>query len=76
MRAQLHLRQILGWTNAHTLNRPEVHIARAGEKFDASGRLTDEATRENIAALLQALDAWTRRLRGEAPAAPALARAA
>jgi chromate reductase len=76
VRAQLHLRQILGWINAHPLNRPEVHIARAGEKFDAAGRLTDEATRENIAALLQALDAWTRRLRGEVPAPLALPRAA
>jgi chromate reductase, NAD(P)H dehydrogenase (quinone) len=76
VRAQLHLRQILAWTNAHPLNRPEVHIARAGEKFDAAGRLTDEATRESIAALLQALAAWTLRLRGEAPAPVALPRAA
>ena len=40
-------------------------IGRAGEKFDAEGRLTDEESRRHIAKLLEALAAWTRRLRGE-----------
>jgi chromate reductase, NAD(P)H dehydrogenase (quinone) len=63
-RAQYHLRQILVHSNFLTLPKPEVYIIRAREKFDAEGTLTDPATREHLAALLVALVAWTRRLRG------------
>ena len=35
------------------------------DRLDAEGNLTDEATREQVAAQLVALAAWTRRLRGE-----------
>ena len=38
---------------------------RSWEKFDAEGKLTDEQARQEIRALLAALAAWTRRLRGE-----------
>ncbi len=62
-RAQYHLRQVLHAVDAHTLNLPEVMVARSWEKFDAEGRLTDEVTREQVRALLQALVAWSRRLR-------------
>lgn len=64
IRAQLHLRQIATVTNMHTLNRPAVMVQRAWEKFDADGNLTDEAVRHELRALLEALAAWTRRLRG------------
>ena len=47
------------------LNRPQVQIIRAWEKFDAEGNLTDEQSRQEIRALLEGLAAWTRRLRGE-----------
>ncbi|MCW5849077.1 MAG: NAD(P)H-dependent oxidoreductase [Anaerolineae bacterium] len=62
MRAQFHLRQILVHSNVLVLNKPEVYIARAREKFDTEGRLMDDATREHIGALVAALVAWTRRL--------------
>ncbi len=65
VRAQLHLRQIIGFNNMLPLNRPEVLVTRAWEKFDVQGNLTDEATREQIRALLVAFTAWTRRLRGD-----------
>lgn len=65
MRAQFHLRQIAVHNDLHVLNKPEVYIARAWEKFDAEGRLNDEPSRQQIAKLLGALAAWTRRLRGE-----------
>ena len=65
VRAQQHLRQIAVGTDLLVLNKPQVHIATAGEKFDATGRLTDEPTREQIRALLAALATWTRRLRGD-----------
>lgn len=61
-RAQYHLRQTFVFLNMHALTRPEVMIARAAERFDAQGRLVDEATRAHIARLLEALVAWTRRL--------------
>ena len=64
VRAQMHLRQVLGHVNMHMLNRPELMVAFASEKFNADGRLTDPQTREQLKALLEALAAWTRRLRG------------
>ena len=63
-RAQYHLRQVAVFTNLLPLNKPEVAVQRASEKFDAQGNLTDEPTRRQVHALLQALAAWTRRLRG------------
>jgi len=65
VRAQLHLRHVAVYTNIHPLNKPEVMITRAWEKFDADGNLTDEASKKAIGDLLVALGAWTRRLRGE-----------
>jgi chromate reductase len=62
VRAQLHLRQILTATNTYVMLKPDLLIARAGEKFDSDGNLTDEPTREQLRALLAALVAWTRRL--------------
>ena len=65
IRAQLALRQISTSINTLPLNRPAVQIMRSWEKFDADGNLTDEQSRQEIRALLEALAAWTRRLRGE-----------
>jgi chromate reductase, NAD(P)H dehydrogenase (quinone) len=61
-RAQLHLRQILVYTDTPTLVKPEVYIINAWEHFDAEGNLKDEATREHIRNLLEALLKWTRRM--------------
>lgn len=65
VRAQLHLRQIAVFTNMLPLNKPEVMIPMAWEKFDADGRLTDDATTQSIRALLEALQTWTLQLRGD-----------
>ncbi len=62
-RAQYHLRQMCVYLNMFPLNRPEVMIGSAREKFDAQGNLTDEQTRERIRELLEALVTWTRQLR-------------
>ena len=62
-RAQYHLRQMFVFLNMHALNRPEVMIANAAEKFDAQGSLTDEKTRGKIRDLLAALAAWTVRMK-------------
>ena len=61
-RAQYHLRQIFVFLNVLALNRPEVMIAKADERFDANGNLTDNDTREHIRKLVEALVAWTKRV--------------
>ena len=63
-RMQYHLRQIMVFLNMHPLNKPEVMIGTAQDKFDADGNLTDESTREHIRKAVEALAEWTRRLRG------------
>jgi chromate reductase len=63
-RAQYHLRQVCVYLDMHPLNKPEVMVAKAHEKIDAEGKLTDEPTRKAIRDLLVALEAWTRRLKG------------
>jgi len=62
-RAQYHLRQICVFLNMHPINKPEVFVTFAHEKFDEKGRLKDEETREIIRELLQSLITWTRKLK-------------
>ena len=54
-RMQYHLRQSMVFLNMFPLNRPEVMIGKAGEKFDADGNLTDETTKKFIRQMLEAL---------------------
>jgi chromate reductase len=61
-RAQYHLRQSFVFLDMHPLNRPEVMIANAAEKFDEHGRLIDDKTKELIRQLLRELVACTRQL--------------
>jgi chromate reductase len=64
-RAQYHLRQVFVFLNMHAVNRPEVMIGKAAERFDEQGNLTDETTRKLIGQLLQNLAAWTRQLQAK-----------
>jgi chromate reductase len=50
-RMQYHMRQIGVFLDLQFINRPEVMIGKAPEKFDAAGRLTDEPTRGFVAQL-------------------------
>lgn len=54
-RAQQHLRQILELLKAEVLEQPEVYVSSGWEKFDSDGYLTDETTRQQVRALLEAL---------------------
>ena len=65
-RAQYDLRKMFVYLDAHLLNKPEVMISAAHTRFDADGKLTDEATRKFLASLLTALRDWTQRLRTNA----------
>jgi chromate reductase len=59
-RSQMALLLVLSTLNARVLNRPEVLVANAPEKFDAALRLVDEPTRAHVRALVEALVAAVR----------------
>jgi len=61
-RAQYQLRQVCVYLDMYPVNKPEVFVARATEKIDAHGTLTDQPTRQIIKTLLQSLSQWTTRL--------------
>lgn len=63
-RAQYHLRQSLVFLNAHPINKPEVFITFASQKFDSDGKLMDEKAKDLIRDLLKALANWTKKLEG------------
>jgi len=63
VRAQMHLRQVCVYCNMFPLNKPEVLVMRARDKFDADGRLVDETGRGLVRDILLALANWVRRLR-------------
>jgi len=53
VRAQLHLRQILGYFDARILNKPEAIIGEVSDKV-TDGILTDESTRQFLSRQLVA----------------------
>ena len=61
-RVQYDLRRILGQLWGHVLPRPEVFIGNAASKFDAQGRITDEATRKFLTELVVGLKTWIQRM--------------
>ncbi|PYM63887.1 MAG: NADPH-dependent FMN reductase [Candidatus Rokuibacteriota bacterium] len=61
-RAQYHLRQMCVFLDMLPVNRPEVFISAASDKFDPEGRLVDEPARREVRALLEAFLVWTHRL--------------
>jgi chromate reductase, NAD(P)H dehydrogenase (quinone) len=63
-RAQYHLRQICVFNNMFPINKPEVFVGMAHQKFDEGGDLKDETAKDLIRHLLANLAAWTRKLRG------------
>ena len=64
-RAQYHLRQVAVFTNMHPLNRPEVFVHNAREKFDAQGEVLDPQIKEKVKQLLIALVDWTNRIKSK-----------
>jgi chromate reductase len=65
VRAQLHLRQIIVDLNMHAINQPQLLLARAQDAFDGDLRLKDEAYREALKTVLQALKSWTMKIKHE-----------
>jgi chromate reductase len=67
-RAQYHLRQMFVFLNMFPVNKPEVMIADADEKFDSEGNLKDQITTQKIRELLETLIEWTKALQKIQPA--------
>jgi chromate reductase len=63
IRAQYHLRQIAVFVDMHPINKPEVFVRNAQTVFDEAGKLVDEPTRNLVRQHIEALAAWTRRLK-------------
>jgi len=63
VRSQYHLRQCCVFLDMFPVNKPEVMVSRAQEKFDATGNLTDEKAKELIQKLMHALVDWTKRIK-------------
>lgn len=57
--AQQHLHTIAEALGMQVLPAPSLLIARAWEKFDPAGNLSDEHTRQELAGVLAGLAAWT-----------------
>ena len=57
-RAQYHLRQIFVFLNMYPINRPEVMVNFAADKFDSNGNLSDETSQKLIGQLIQNLVDW------------------
>ena len=62
-RAQYHLRQTFVFLNMQPVNRPEVMLSDAYHNVDADGKVTNEQTHQLIRQLLEALAAWTMKLK-------------
>ena len=61
-RGQSQLRQAFEFTNSYCMPQPEILVARAHEKFDEEGRLTDEKTRSFLGNYLTAFEEWATRV--------------
>ncbi len=59
-RAQYHMRQVMVFNDMFPINKPEVILAQANQKFDQQGNLADETTRGLVKQHLANLADWTR----------------
>jgi chromate reductase len=63
IRAQHALRQSFVFTETHAMSQPEIKIPAAAPLFDASGKLTDENTRQHVKKFLEAFAVWIGRFK-------------
>jgi chromate reductase len=59
--ANHHLRQSLVFLNVPAMHQPEAYIGGAAQLFDASGNITNEATREFLGKFMDAFAAWVKK---------------
>jgi chromate reductase len=60
--AQASVRQVLHTCGALVMPAPSLFVARAAERFDAAGTLTDPATMQSLQQLLLAFGQWLDRV--------------
>lgn len=65
VRAQMHLRDILGHNRLYVLPHPQLMVARAWQHFDAEGNLIDDVIRDRLGSLLLELRDFTWKLRAQ-----------
>lgn len=63
IRCQHALRQSFVFTETHVMSQPEIKIPAAAALFDASGRLTDDNTRQHVRKFLDAFAVWIGRFK-------------
>jgi chromate reductase len=64
-RSQRDLRWIMSGLNMYVVNLPHIYVGSAPQKFDAAGKLTDQASRDFIKQLLDNLADLTVKLRAK-----------
>lgn len=62
VRGQMATRQVCIFTNMIPMNKPEMLVAKAHEKFDVEGRLTDAETRHKLRTFMTAFGLWVARV--------------
>jgi chromate reductase len=60
--AQASVRQVLHTCGALVMPAPSLFVARAAERFDAQGWLTDTATLQSLQSFLLAFESWMERV--------------
>jgi chromate reductase len=61
-RAQTALRQTFTFLNVFCMNRPEIYVAKAADKFSAEGKLTDDETKDYLKKFLEEYEKWILRM--------------
>lgn len=64
LHAQMHLRQVLAETRSQVMVHPQVYVTLARQKFDASLKLVDDPTRQQLTDFMKALADWARKIKG------------
>jgi chromate reductase, NAD(P)H dehydrogenase (quinone) len=63
-KAQLVIRQIATAEGVYFLQEPEVRVSRVNTKFNDKGELIDDKLGQTLVEFLNALAAWTRKIKG------------
>lgn len=63
VRMQIMIRQIGPIENVLFMQNPAIHVSRAPSKFDADGRLIDDALRAQLVDYVQAFAGWARKVK-------------
>jgi len=63
VRSQSHLRLVAVQTEMLIMNKPDVYVAQAQNKFDEEGKLTDEKTKSVINKFADSFTIWVNKIK-------------